>query len=132
MTKTWGLDSLTQMSVEDVLDYIEEHDITVKPMSTDEPALDGIFQFTSTTGFSTFDLHMTEDQAKYAAVLFCRLVDEHNVDFSSAEGLAAAYATSYKVMQSEEMTEEEHEEIRRLFLSCLSSIDAQESGEGSE
>jgi len=97
------------MTTEDVLNYTAEHNLTVELLDNTEPAMEGLYQFTCSTGFSTFEMRMTEDQAKYAAVLLCRLTQEHNVDFGSAERLAMAYVSTYKVMQDDikqEVTEE--------------------------
>jgi hypothetical protein len=97
------------MTTEDVVNYINDNDLTLELLDNTEPAMEGLYQLTSPTGFSTFEMRMTEDQAKYAAVLLCRLTQEHNVDFGSAERLAMAYVSTYKVMQDDikqEVTEE--------------------------
>jgi len=77
--------------------------------------------FSGRTGFSTFDIHMNEDKAKYAAVVFMRLVTEYDMCFSDAETLASSYVTTYNVMEKP-LTEEEQEEI------CQRAIAAIEAG----
>ena len=118
MTET--LTSTLSMDKNYVLTYIDDHDIKVGLLDSNDPQMQGIYQFTCPTGFSTFDVTMTEDQAKYAAVLFCRLTQEHNVDFGNAERLSAAYVNTFKVMQ-EEASREATEEERQMLLDALSN-----------
>ena len=110
------------MSRQEVLDYMTEHEIEVRLVDSKER--DGetieLWGFQGKTGFSTFDIIMTEDDAKYASVLFYRLHNECGVDFGSAERLAQAYVKTYVVMR-EPMTEEEEESVRKRLLGCIES-----------
>ncbi|HIG58680.1 MAG TPA: hypothetical protein EYQ21_04700 [Flavobacteriales bacterium] len=118
MTETKTL----SMHRQEVLDYMKEHEITVSLVDSKER--DGetieLWGFHGKTGFSTFDTIMTEDDAKYASVLFYRLHNECGVDFGSAERLAQAYVKTYVVMR-EPMTEKEQEEVRKRLLGCIES-----------
>ena len=110
------------MNKQEVLDYMKEHEIEVRLVDSKER--DGetieLWGFKGKTGFSTFDTIMTEDDAKYASVLFYRLHNECGVDFGSAERLAQAYVKTYVVMR-EPMTEEEQEAVRKKLLGCIES-----------
>ena len=116
------------MTTEDVVNYINDNGLTLELLDNTEPAMEGLYQLTSPTGFSTFEMRMTEDQAKYAAVLFCRLTQEHNVDFGTAERLAMAYVAIYKVMQ-DDTKQEVTEEMRQAMLAALdNTIEAMKEG----
>jgi len=116
------------MTTEDVVNYISDNDLTIELLDNTEPAMEGLYQLTSPTGVSTFEMRMTEDQAKYAAVLFCRLTQEHNVDFGTAERLAMAYVATYKVTQ-DDTKQEVTEEMRQAMLAALdNTIEAMKEG----
>ena len=111
---------LTSLSIEDVHAYLAEHNIEVFLSHEDEWEGE-TFQFwgcNTSTGFSTFDGPLTEDKAKYAAVLFHKLVADHNMYFGDAEALAYSYVTTFKVMEPPP-SEEEVEEARQAMLAAL-------------
>ena len=88
--------TLISMSIEEVHDYMEKNNIEVFESFTEDD--DVYWGFTGKTGFSTFDTPMNEDKAKYASVLFYKLVKEHGICFPDAEYLAQAFVAKYKVM----------------------------------
>mgnify|MGYP004458539141 CR=1 FL=1 len=110
---------LVNMTREQVEDYLENNEVTVGFAYTDE-AGETYYSVTTPRGFVTFDPPMTEDQGKYAAVLWHRLIMETGICVGDAERLAASYVVTYVVMQKP-MTEEEQEEARQRAISCLKS-----------
>lgn len=144
-TKGNEMNSITRMSRDEVNEYLYEHRVQVFLSYTDvydkdgnfvEPVFEGdrelepkeymneddtlyeFWGFSGKTGFSTFDIHMNEDKAKYAAVMFLRLVEEYDMCFSDAETLASSYVTTYNVM-IEPLTEKEQEEIRQRAIAAI-------------
>lgn len=139
------MNSITRMNRNEVNEYLYEHRVQVFLSYTDvydkdgtlvEPVFEGdrelapkeymneddtlyeFWGFSGKTGFSTFDIHMNEDKAKYAAVMFLRLVEEYDMCFSDAETLASSYVTTYNVM-IKPLTEEEQEEIRQRAIAAI-------------
>jgi len=139
------MNSITRMSRDEVHEYMFEHRVQVFLSHTDvydkdgtlvEPVFEGdrelapkeymnegdtlyeFWGFSGRTGSSTFDIHMNEDKAKYAAVMFLRLVTEYDMCFSDAETLASSYVTTYNVMKKP-LTEEEQEEIRQRAIAAI-------------
>lgn len=109
---------LTRMTIEEVHNYMEQNGVEVFESFTDEDG-DVYWGFAGNSGFSTFDMcGLDEDKAKYAAVLFYRLVNEYGICFGDAEMFAGSYVKTYKVMQKP-MTEEEQEEIRQRTITAL-------------
>ena len=93
------MNNLTRMTREEIHDYMDENDIQVFESFTDDDG-DFYWGFSGKTGFSTFDVcGLTEDKAKYAAVLFYKLVKEHGVCFGDAELMSGAYAKTYAVQK---------------------------------
>tara|TARA_Y100000034_G_scaffold111715_1_gene145065 strand:+ start:81 stop:374 length:294 start_codon:yes stop_codon:yes gene_type:complete len=94
--------TLSSMRKSDVLDYIKEHNILVELVDSKER--DGeileLWGFQGKTGFSTFEVPMTEEKAQYASALFYRLHNEYGMDFGSAEKLAQGFVNTYVVMNS--------------------------------
>lgn len=111
---------LTNISKEEVLAYIEEHKIKVYLAHEDEWEGETLefWGCETSTGFSTFDGPLTEDKAKYAAVLFHKLVNEYYFTFADAEALAYSYVRTFNVMQPPP-SEEELEEAKQAMLSAI-------------
>jgi len=131
MKKNEVLDYLKEQGIEVFLSFEEGYDKdgnSVSPISDEEGQFVGhgegvtdihqYWGFSGQTGFSTFDVPMTEEKAQYASALFYRLVNEHNMHFEDAEKFSCAFVHTYKVMQ-EPMTEEEQEEIRKRMIDCI-------------
>jgi len=134
---------LTKLTRQEVLDYIEEHELGIflsytevydkdgnfiQPFDDDdnwsEPEVgedDTLYEYWGVgteTGFSTFTIPMDENKAKYAGVLFHKLVSDHGVFFSDAENLTEAFVHTFKVMQ-EPPTEEEQKEINQQMVDTV-------------
>jgi hypothetical protein len=114
------MNRLTNISKEEILAYIEENKIEVFLSHEDEWEGE-TFEFwgcNTSTGFSTFEGPLTEDKAKYAAVLFHKLANDYDVFFPDAEALAYSYVTTFNVMQPPP-SEEELEEARQAMLDAI-------------
>jgi hypothetical protein len=110
--------NLTTMTRQEVLDFMEEHKISVG-ISYEHDG-DEFWGFSGQGGFHTFDAPSDEDRAMYASVLFHILHYDYNMEFGDAERLAMSYVEIYKVMQ-EPMSEEENEEISQQLLETIES-----------
>ena len=110
--------NLTTMTRQEVLDFMEEHEISVGISYEDDECQ--YWGFTGRGGFHTFDAPFDEDKAMYASVLCHRLLNECNITFGDAERLAMAYVEIYKVMQKP-MSEEEQEEVRKKLMEAIDS-----------
>jgi len=128
--------SLTRMTRDEVHDYMDEHEIEVSVSYNEIYDKDGnlverdgvhaeeddivyeFWGFSGKTGFSTFDSPMKEDKAKYAAVMFYRLVKEHGICFPDAEMIAGSFVNTYVVMKKP-LTEEEQEEFRQKAIAAI-------------
>ena len=135
---------LTNLTKQEVLDYIEEHGLGIFLSYTEvydkdgnpvegtfdndddyiEPeagTFDTLYEYWgvgTNTGFSTFDVPMDEDKAKYAGVLFHLLVNEYGMGFGDAECIACAYVKTYKVMQKP-ITEEEMNAAQQAMVEAI-------------
>ena len=144
ISKMSNMKSITRMTRDEVHNYMDEHEIEVSVSYTEVYDKDGnpvegtvdddddyiepeageddtvyeFWGFSGKTGFSTFDSPMKEDKAKYAAVMFYRLVKEHGICFPDAEMIAGSFVNTYVVMKKP-LTEEEQEEFRQKAIAAI-------------
>ena len=113
--------NLTTMTRQEVLDFMEEHKISVGISYEHEG--NEFWGFSGQGGFHTFDAPLTEDQAIYASVLFHILHYDYDMQFGDSERLAMSYVEIYKVMQEPEppMSEEEQEKVHEELIDIIES-----------
>jgi len=123
--------NLTNATKQEVTDYLDENNIEV--FESDSDGDDVYWGCSMSSGFSTFDVPMTEVQAQFAAYIFHQLVNKYNVFFGDAEKLAQAYVNTdghrigYTVRK--QMTEKEQEQVRQQLLNAIESGNVGFAGE---